>query len=336
MTSAAASGLRVVALGGGTGLPTTLRGLKSAMFPPEHRWLATRDRDRLAAIVTAADDGGSSGRLRRAYRVIPPGDIRNCLLALSGGDPAMSALFDFRFNGEAELDGHSLGNLILTALSQLEHDFSYAVERGSEILAIRGRVFPSTVADVTLSAEFDDGTRIDGESRIASICGSIRRVSLTPPDVRAVPAALDAIAKADLVVIGPGSLYTSLIPVLLVDDIADALATSPARIALVMNLMTEPGETDNHTAAEHLLALRRHAPRVPIHIVLLNSTPLPDALGSVYAAAGANPVSVDTAALRALGCEPVTRDLLGAGPKIRHDPDKLGRALLDVAVESTR
>src|SRR5439155_27122736 len=183
---------RVVALGGGTGLPILLGGLKAALFPGHARRISARDRARLTAIVTSADDGGSSGRLRRAYRVLPPGDIRNCLLALADADPTLAAIFNFRFNDreEREVDGHSLGNLILTALSYLEKDFIGAVERVNDILAVRGRVFPATLADVRLEAEFADGTRVEGESRIASVRGLIRRVRPRPEDAPALPQAV--------------------------------------------------------------------------------------------------------------------------------------------------
>jgi uncharacterized cofD-like protein len=310
--------------------------LKAAFFPPAWRWVPARDRDHLVAIVTVADDGGSSGRLRQAYRVLPPGDIRNCLLALADGDSTMSTIFDFRFNGGEEVGGHSLGNLILTALSQLERDFSHAVERGSEMLSIRGRVFPSTLEDVTLKAVFDDGSEVEGESRIASVRRPIRRICLHPEGARALPQALDAIGAAHLIVIGPGSLYTSLIPILLVKQLADALADSAARIVLVMNLMSEPGETDGHTGVDHLLAIRRHAPRVPIHDVLLNTTPIPEKLIEYYAAEGARPVPLDTELLHALGCQPVECDLLSTGPKIRHDPHKLGKVLLELGAEAAK
>lgn len=324
---------RIVALGGGTGLPILLRGLRETLFPPDRTWVPTRDRDRLTAVVTVADDGGSSGRLREAYQVLPPGDIRNCLLALSNGGSAMAGIFNFRFDGKGDLGGHSLGNLILTALGKLEHDFSDAVERSGEILAIRGRVFPSTLENVILKAEFDDGSHIEGESKIATVRRPIRRVCLQPETARALPQALEAIEAADLIVIGPGSLYTSLIPNLLVKGLAEAVAESRARVVLVMNLMTEPGETDGYTAVDHLVAIQRHAPRLPIHDVLLNSTPIPEALVERYAAEGAAPVPADTELLRALGCRPVERDLLVAGLQVRHDPHKLAPALLELATK---
>lgn len=325
-----ARSLRVVAIGGGTGLPVVLRGLKTALFRPGGG-RAPGDRERLTAVVTVADDGGSSGRLRRAYHVLPPGDIRNCLLALSEDDPTMSAVFNFRFEGASELEGHSLGNLILTALSRIERDVSEAVERGGEILGIRGRVLPSTLDDVALEAEFEDGSRIRGESQLASVRRPIRQLFLEPAHVRALPEARLAVANADLLVIGPGSLYSSIITVLLLKDLADEIAQSRARVVLVMNLMTEPGETDGYTAADHLLAIRRHAPQVPVHHVLLNATPIPEPLLERYLADGAAPVRPDTDLLRAMGYQPVERDLLGPGPLIRHDPHKLAQTLLELA-----
>ena len=208
-----------MALGGGTGLPIVLEGLKEALFADRGSILSDRERDRLAAIVTVADDGGSSGRLRNAFGVLPPGDIRNCLLALADRQSTVAALFNYRFEGagDDEIGGHSLGNLILTALSRLENDFSKAIERGSEILGVRGRVFPATVDDVKLVRPVRGRElRSQGESRIASVPRTIRRVSLEPGPRRRWPEAIEAARNANIVVIGPGSLYTSLIPVLLV------------------------------------------------------------------------------------------------------------------------
>jgi uncharacterized cofD-like protein len=324
---------RFVALGGGTGLPAVLKGLKEALFPAGWRWIPSRDRDRLTAIVTVADDGGSSGRLRRAYRVPSPGDIRNCLLALSHERSDAAAVFSFRFNGHdgQELTGHSLGNLILTALAQVESDFSRAVGRAGRILGIRGRVLPATLDDVSLIAEYLDGGRAEGESHIAAARRIIRRVRIRPAGARILPPAREAVAAADLIVIGPGSLYTSLIPVLLIGDLADSIARSSARVALVMNLMAEPGETDGYTPVDVLRAIRRHAPRLRIHDILLNSAPIsPDRL-EAYARQGAAPIPVDEQGLRALGCRPVRRDLLGPGPLIRHDPERLARVLIELA-----
>ena len=322
-----------MALGGGTGLPIVLDGLKQVLLS-ETATHSELERDRLTAIVTVADDGGSSGRLRQAYGVLPPGDIRNCLLALTDCRSPFARLFDYRFDGDDPMSGHSLGNLILTALSHLEEDFSKAVERGSEILGARGRVYPATTEDVRLCAQFEDGSWIQGESRIASVPLTIRRVSLEPRDAGPLPQAVEAVLNADIVVIGPGSLYTSLISVLMVKELPAAIRRSGARVVLVMNLTTEPGETDGYTAADHLLAIRRHAPEMPIHDVLLNATPVPEAQVQAYAASGAVLVGPDIELLRALGHRPVMRELLGAGPRIRHDPRRLGGAILELAREA--
>lgn len=320
---------RIVTLGGGTGLPVVLRGLKAALFPPGCTWVPERDRECLTAVVTAADDGGSSGRLRREYSVPPPGDIRNCLLALSDGDPTMAAIFNFRFGGTGEIAGHSLGNLILTALSQLEEDgFLGALKQGSDLLGIRGRVLPTTLEPVTLRAQFTDGSEVDGEARIASARRLIHRLVLQPEGAGVLPETRDAIEGADLIVIAPGSLYTSLIATLLVEDLSETISRSRGRVVLVMNLMTEPGETDGYTAVDHVLAIRRHAPGVHIDDVLLNTAPLPQSVIDSYAAQGATPVPSDAALLRALGYRILEHDLLGAGPKIRHDPEKLAHAVL--------
>jgi uncharacterized cofD-like protein len=320
----------VVAIGGGTGLPVVLEGLKRALFTDVGAAGTDSERDRLTAIVTVADDGGSSGRLRQAYGVLPPGDIRNCLLALANPSSPFAPLFSYRFDGTDEVSGHSLGNLILTALSHLEQDFSKAIARGSEILGIHGRVYPATTEDVHLRAQFEDGSWIEGESRIASVPRTIRRISLAPCRPEPLPQAVEAARCADLVVLGPGSLYTSLIPVLLVKELTEAIRLSGARVVLVMNLTTEPGETDGHTAVDHLLAVRRHAPEMPIHDVLLNATPIPEEQVRAYSATGAGPVGSDVELLRALGHRPVMRELLGIGPMIRHDAHRLATAILEL------
>ena len=321
--------LRITALGGGTGLAALLQGLRVMHFPVGVRDEA--DQERLTAIVTVADDGGSSGALRRGYGVLAPGDIRNCLLALSDADPTLQELFNFRFHGE--FGDHSLGNLMLTALALLEKDFGRAVERASRLLDIHGRVLPATLDDVQLLAEFVDGSCSMGESRIAAVGRRIRRVSLVPRDTRALPQALHAIAGSHLVVLGPGSLYTSIIPVLLVKGMAQAIADSGARVAVVMNLMTEPGETDGYSAVDVINAIREHVPEMPIHKVLINSNkPSPEHLRR-YAAEGSEPITVDPVFIKTLGCRALKCDLLGDGPKVRHEPCKLARALLNLALE---
>jgi uncharacterized cofD-like protein len=322
--------LRVVALGGGTGLPAVLRGLRAGLFE-SCPWDAERDRTRLTAIATVADDGGSSGKLRATYQLPSPGDVRNCLLALAGGDPVLSDVFAFRFAGGSEVAGHSLGNLILAALTELECDFSRAVARVGRLLSVRGQVLPATTRNVTLHAELSDGTVIEGESRIASARSPIRRIRLHPAEAPALPEAIEALERAHLIVLGPGSLYSSLVASLLPRGIAEAITRSRARVVHVMNLMTEPGETDGHTAVDHLMALRRHAPTMPIHDILVNTTPIAPEPLVRYRQQGAVPVVADVALLKALGHAVHECDLLASGDDVRHDPTKLARTLLTLA-----
>lgn len=322
--------LRVVALGGGTGLPILLRGLKDRLYRPGNGRGAADDPRRLTAVVTVTDDGGSSGRLRRACGTPPPGDIRNCLLALAEGDPLLVSMFAHRFNGagRSEITGHSLGNLMLTALASLEGEFGRAVARAGSLLRVRGRVLPATTDDVTLRAVFEDGSDVAGESRIAGAGRPIRKVVLEPARVRPLPEACAAIEAATCIVLAPGSLYTSLIPILLVPGIVDAVRRSGARVILVMNLMTEPGETDGFGAGDFVRALRRHAPRLPVHAVLLNNAPIPRRTARRYAATRAVPVPPQPDRLRSHGCRPVVVDLLARGGAVRHDPGKLAAAVL--------
>ncbi len=329
----AAADLRVVALGGGTGLPTVLQGLRAGLFDAR-LWDPERDQTRLTAIATVADDGGSSGKLRATHHLPSPGDIRNCLLALAGGDQTLADVFAFRFADGSDVAGHSLGNLILTALTELERDFAKAVARVGRLLSVRGRVLPATAGNVTLHAELSDGTVIEGESRIASARSPIRRVRLNPVDAPALPEAVDALERAHLIVLGPGSLYSSLVAALLPRGIAEAITRSRARVVHVMNLMTEPGETDGHTAVDHLIAVRRHAPTMPIHDVLISTAPLAPEQIARYGAQGAMPVAADVALLKALGHAVHECDLLAAGDDVRHDPGKLARSLLTLAYRS--
>ena len=321
----------IVTFGGGKGLSVLLRGLRACGFAENGK---RENGNKLTAIVSVADDGGSSGALRRAYRTLAPGDIRNCLLALSDPHSPIRELFKFRFNGE--IGSHSLGNLIITALSQLESDFPKGVDRASELLKVEGRVLPATLDEVALVAEFADGSRVQGESVIPTVRRPIRRVFLLPGQARALPEAEAAIDAADLVVIGPGSLYTSLIPTLLVKDLADAIAKSAAGVVLVLNLMTEPGETDSYTAGDFIAALRLHAPQVPVHAILVNSTPICESALRRYADMGSVPVRVDRPGLRVMGYNVVQAPLLAGGTKVRHDSNSLAQAVLRLANEGIR
>ena len=249
--------VRVVALGGGTGLSTLLRGLKEyvARRRAERRRLPISD---LAAIVTVTDDGGSSGRLRREQRVLPPGDIRNCMVALSKDEALLSHLFQYRFSGAKGLGGHSFGNIFLTALTHVTGDFPEAVRLSGQVLAIRGRIFPSTAQNVTLEAVLEDGTIVRGETKISHSTRAIDRIRLIPPTARPLPEVLQALREANLILVGPGSLYTSLIPNLLLKQVTEVLAHSKATRVYIANLMTQPGETDHFSVADHVRAIYNH------------------------------------------------------------------------------
>ena len=306
---------RILSIGGGTGLSTLLRGLKNGPAA-------------LSVIVTVTDDGGSSGRLREDLGVMPPGDIRNCMIALSEDENLMSRLFRFRFAGKGELHNHSFGNLFLSAMAGVTRDFAEAVRLTSEVLAIKGVIYPSTNSDVTLEAQFADGSVAQGETRITASRKKIQRIILNPPTAQPLDAALTAIAKADLISIGPGSLYTSLVPNLLVDKIVGAVERSAAKKIYIQNIMTQPGESDDMSAADHVEALVCHSQGKLLfsRILLNNAIPSPSMLRK-YELEGARLVKNDKERLLAMGLECVECDLLARGRVIRHDPDKLGRAL---------
>ena len=307
-------GPRLVALGGGSGLSTLLRAAKR---------LPLRS---LAAIVTVTDDGGSSGRLRREYGMPPPGDVRNCLLALAEDDELLTRLFAHRFPGLGPTGGHSFGNLFMTALHQLTGDFPRAVRLAAEVLRVRGSVLPATEEDVHLVAEGRDGELLVGETAI-SRGGPPRRLRLSPPDPPALPEAVAAIEAADLVVMGPGSLYTSIVPNLLVPELRRAVARTKAQRVLVANLVTQPGETDGYDLARHVAELAAHAPGVAVDVVLANDAPIPAEAAAHYRESGAAPVVPlaewpGPGRLEALPLLTVTEE--GA---VRHDPRRLADTL---------
>ncbi len=321
--------MRVVAMGGGTGLSTLLRGLKTFVAEAGASSAPEPVIRRLTAIVTVTDEGGSSGRLRRDFGMLPPGDIRNCLVALAEDEQLLTRLFRYRFADGRGLAGHSFGNLFLAALTHLTRDFAQAVRLSSEVLAIRGEIFPSTLADVRLRARLADGRLLRGESKITQTPAPIRRLEMVPRGARPLAETLAAIEEADLITLGPGSLYTSLIPNLLVRGVAARLARARAVKVLVVNLMTQPNETRDFTASEHLRALREHAGgRRLIDYVVLNTAPVSRRLLKRYAAEGAAPVTNDIESVRALGAEPVEAPLMEEGEVARHDPDLLARLLL--------
>jgi uncharacterized cofD-like protein len=327
-------------MGGGNGLATLLRGLKRYAR-------AAQGALEITAVVTVTDDGGSSGRLRREFDVLPPGDIRNCMIALCADESLLTRLFNYRFSAGRGLKGHSFGNLFLMAMTHLTGDFSHAVRLSSEVLAVSGRIYPSTRADVSLAALLADGTRVKGETRISRSAARIERVTLEPAR-RAKPLSetLEAIAQADLITLGPGSLFTSVIPNLLVDGIPRAIAKSTAAKAYFMNLMTQPGETTGFRASDHLVALRAHAGRWAdglIDVCVVNSRSFTGRLVEQYGAQQARPVEIDAENLGALGIRVVRADLVRANlpggarrapNKIRHDPGSLGAIAMELAVGS--
>jgi len=323
--------MNVVAIGGGTGLSTLLRGLKHHVTEPARPARLRPVISRLAAIVTVTDEGGSSGRLRRDFRILPPGDIRNCLVALAEDEQLLTQIFNYRFSSGHGLRGHNLGNLFLTALTHLTRDFAKAVRLSSEVLATRGEIFPATLSDVHLHATRTDGTVIRGERNITRTRVPIRRLHIVPSGCQPLPEALAAIRKADLITLGPGSLYTSLVPNLLVQGIAEAIARSRAVKVLICNLMTQPGESRGYSAADHIRALHEHAGRRVFDHIVLNTKPLSPALLERYAAERAAPVELDLDAVRKLGVKPLCANLLMEDQVARHDPRRLTKLVLSLA-----
>ena len=329
--------MRIVAIGGGTGLSTLLRGLK------DYAWSSHYDSGEKAwppveitAVVTVTDDGGSSGRLRREFDVPPPGDIRSCMVALSEDEALMSKLFQFRFSTGRGLKGHSFGNLFLAALSTVTGDFPDAVKVSSEVLAIVGRIYPSTSSNVSLEARLTDGTIVSGETRISRSRSPIEKVSLKPSRCRPMKGTLEAIAAADLITLGPGSLYTSVIPNLLVGGIPRAIQESPALKAYFVNLMWQPGETMQYSAYDHVRAIHQHARRKLLDRVVLNTHPITGILRQRYAAAKVFAVKNDTPRFEEAGIGIVGADLLARSEKVRHDSQASAAIAMQLAEEGRR
>jgi uncharacterized cofD-like protein len=323
-------GLRVVALGGGTGLSALLRGLKEhVVLRTDHRASRERPIADLAAIVTVTDDGGSSGRLRRENRMLPPGDIRNCMVALSKDEALLGRLFQYRFHSGRGLVGHNFGNLFLAALSHVTGDFGEAVRVSSKVLAIRGRIFPSTLSNVHLTARLANGQLVSGETKISRSRAPIRQIQLVPRRVHALPKAIEAIQEADLIVMGPGSLYTSVIPNLLIPEIAQAIARSKAPRVYIANLMTQPGETTDYALSEHLRGIQRHVDKRVIDCVVANRQPVSPEVARRYRAQGAEAVLVDTEKVLKLKVKLVLDNLLEEHGLIRHNSPRLARLLVD-------
>ncbi|MEQ8170621.1 MAG: YvcK family protein [Candidatus Eremiobacterota bacterium] len=312
--------IKVVVIGGGTGLSTLLRGLKHYT---EH----------ITAIVTVSDDGGSSGRLRKDMGIIPPGDIRNCLVALSASESLLADLFQYRFHNVKDLEGHNFGNLFLVALSEVAGDFDKAIKECSKVLAIKGKVLPATLDTVVLMAEMEDRSIIEGETNITSSKGIIRKVFLKPHNPKPQHEVIEALREADAIIFGPGSLYTSVIPNLLVSEICNNIKTSQAIKIYICNVMTQPGETDGFTAGDHIKAIFAHTGYAIFDYVLLNKK-IPNQLLDKYQAQGAYPVDLDLKNITGLGVNVITDDLISETDLVRHNSDKLARAILELSVKS--
>ena len=344
--------LRVVAIGGGTGLSTLLRGLKHFASPaqvytpstqPSGASVGFQDRRRpsatkftlsricdLVAIVTVTDDGGSSGRLREDLNILPPGDVRNCMVALSEDETLLAQLFQHRFT-TGDLKGHSFGNLFLAALTEMRGDFAQAVQASSQILAARGCIYPSTTANATLAAQMEDGSFIRGETRISASKSRILELMLEPAHCDPLPETLDAIATADLITLGPGSLFTSVISNLLVRGIPEALAASHATRVYICNLMTQANESLNLTASEHIEKIFTHAGGPVLDYALINTGPISPGTVAQYAAEGQKPIEADLDRIRALGVIPITGNFVQEGEVLRHSYDLVAETALELA-----
>jgi uncharacterized cofD-like protein len=309
-------GYKIVALGGGTGLSTLLRGLK-------------RYTSNLTAIVTVSDDGGSSGRLQKELGILPPGDIRNCLVALADDEALVTDLFQYRFAEGQGLTGHSFGNLFLAAMTGITGNFDRAVKESSRVLNIKGRVLPATLATVRLVAELEDGSRVEGETKISQSTIGIERIGLEPAHPAPLPEVLAAIREADAIVLGPGSLYTSILPNLLVDGIAREIAKLHCPKIYVCNVMTQPGETDAFSASNHVRVLREQSGECVCDYAVVNEQP-PRLLLDAYAQGGQVPVEPDRAAIEALGVTVIGADVISETQTVRHDPQKLAEVIVKI------
>jgi len=309
-------GYKIVAIGGGTGLSTLLRGLK-------------RRTSNLTAIVTVSDDGGSSGRLQKELGVLPPGDVRNCLVALADDEALVTDLFRYRFTEGQGLTGHSFGNLFLAAMSGITGNFDIAIKESSRVLNIVGRVLPATLGIVRLCAELDDGTIVEGETNISLAKKPIKRVYFEPSMAEPLDEVIAAIRDADAIVLGPGSLFTSILPNFLVNRIAHEVAKAHAVKMYVCNVMTQPGETDGMTAADHVSALLNNAGEHVCDYVLVNDQ-TPSRLLARYAVEGQVPVEPDSDRIRALGTEPVCAAIMSETETVRHDPQKLANVVISI------
>lgn len=332
--------LRVVAIGGGTGLSTLLRGLKRHTQSPAHAAASSDISSEppavisdLAAIVTVTDDGGSSGRLRRDMKMLPPGDLRNCMVALSEDEHLLSRLFQYRFDSGEGLEGHSFGNLFLAGLTAVTGDFALAVKTSSQILATRGHLYPATNSNVTLAALMDDGSTVLGETKITASKRRIVRLMLKPERVPALPEAVEAILGADLITLGPGSLYTSLITNLLVEGIAESLVAAHGLRVFICNLMTQSNESLHLTASQHIERIYEHTGGAIFDYALVNVAPVPDAARQRYAAEGAEQIVADIEQIERLGVRCIPGDFLRSEEVLRHDYERVAGVLLELGLK---
>ena len=339
MSNLSSSGINIVAIGGGTGLSQLLSGLKQFVLKPiskESSLPIYSFIKELTAIVTVTDDGGSSGRLRDEFQMLPPGDIRKCLVALSEDELLMARLFQYRFSGGGELQGHSFGNLFLTALANVTGDFLEAIRLTSEVLAIKGRILPSTMADVHLVGELENGISLYGESLIGRSPWKIRSISILPEECQPLPETLDAIAKANIITLGPGSLFTSLLPNLLVKGIPEAIRQSTALKVYIGNIMTQKGETVGFAASDHLRAIRAHCGDDLFNFFLCNSTLISDEQRANYQKEDAEQIKIDLDNLGKFGVQVMFKDLLADGDKVRHDPLKLATSIFELTLSENQ
>lgn len=310
-------GPKIVVIGGGTGLSTLLHGIKEYT-------------SNITAVVTVADDGGSSGRLRQQFDIVAPGDIRNCLVALANEETMMRELFQYRFKQDTEFSGHSFGNLFITAMTQVMGDFEKAVKESSKVLSIRGRVLPSTLEKVVLVAEHKDGRVTEGEASIPKAGSPIKKIFIRPHEASAAPDAVRAIQEAELIVLGPGSLYTSVIPNLLIREIRDAVVGARVTKIYVCNVMTQPGETDHFRASDHVRELAAHTHPKILDACIVNVGKIPQAMLEKYAVENSVPVEADSGNIRDFGYDVIEEDLVNAADHVRHDADKLARIIANL------
>ncbi len=308
-------GPRIVAVGGGTGLSMLLSGIKNIT-------------NNITAVVTVGDDGGSSGRLRESLGILPPGDIRHCITALADDEDLVTKLFKYRFKNGEGLEGHSFGNLFLTAMCAITGNMVSAIKASSNVISIRGRVLPSTLDDMKLVAEMEDGRIVHGESTIPEAGGKIKRLFSDPENCRALPEVIEAIKQAELIILGPGSLYTSVIPNLLIKEISDEIAKSKAKKIYVCNIMSQPGETDNYTVSDHLKALIQHSGHKIMDAVLVNNY-IPENLADKYQKSNSYPIKLDTNEIKKLGVQICAKNLIESNKDglVRHSAGKVARAV---------